>query len=90
MNHFSPYLYPTYHAKEGEKNRKHRWHPAVAMELETGLQSEHLHLCTSPALMCEHPGGSQLTPPSLSFFLCRMWIIPLLFSQRDLSKAQMQ
>lgn len=27
------------------------------MDLELGLQSEHLHLCTSSALLCEQPEG---------------------------------
>lgn len=79
---FSLYLYPTCHDKEGEEeNRDHRQHPAVLMELEIGLQSKHLRLCTSPALMDECPMGSQLTPPNLSFFMCKMSFIPLLSFQ---------
>lgn len=63
---------------------------AALMELELGLQSEHLHLCTSCALLYEQPEGSQWTLLNLSFFLCRMWLIPLLSFQQDLSKAQMK
>lgn len=61
-----------------EERRDHGQGPAVGRGLEVGLQWAHVLTCTSSALPCEGPGGRQLTPPNLSFFMGRMWRMPLL------------